>query len=175
MIDWYNQSDEMPFAHALSQLPFPKKIILVQPSTATDVKTKPNTGPNIIMSSLAIQKSHIPPFLPLFPDKRTYLNSPIFVERETDLRKIRKKKVEQNRKVEQALTRLQREAIEPGEIGDDKSDTKSEKKRRCYYSKKLQKSCKFIGASGESYAILGACYGTWNFLAYWQIKKEKKI
>jgi len=120
MIDWYNQSDEMPFPYALPHIPLPKKVVLIQPSTATDVKKKPKEGSNSTMSSLAIEKPYAPPFLPVFPDKRTYVDSPVYVERETDLRKIRKKKVDQNRKVEQALTRMQREASELSENGDEK-------------------------------------------------------
>jgi len=145
LVLWREQSDSLPFAfaHALPRIPLPKKVTLIQPSTAMDIKRKPSSIPAataaasggaaaVIDSGVYFQKGHIPPFVPAFPDRRTYQNNPIFVERETDIRKIRKKKVEQNRKVEQALTRMHKEAAQVNipktelEDGDEKEDKEKE-------------------------------------------------
>jgi len=137
LMSWHEGSDKVPFHYSLPRIPLPKKVTLVQPSTAMDVKKKAGDGSGSSSSSsssgttneeeVVVQKPHVPPFLPAFPDKRTYEVSPIFVERETDIRKIRKRKVDQNLKVEQALTRMHREAAQGFSVNDQEKGKSKEK------------------------------------------------
>jgi len=49
---------------------------------------------------------HIPPFLPPFPDKHAFKETPAFEQQVSDPRQIRKMKSKQNRQVESSLTKL---------------------------------------------------------------------
>merc|ERR1719150_888296 len=55
--------------------------------------------------------------MPAFPDKRTYLSTPVFADDERDRKTIKKKKVQENILVEKSLTKLHRASsvqISPG-------------------------------------------------------------
>ncbi|KAI9813657.1 MAG: hypothetical protein M1827_003728 [Pycnora praestabilis] len=66
----------------------------------------PLLGPILSGAHEKAQRSFVPSHFPPFPSKHTYKDTPIFVEREEDPRKIRERATEEGRLGEEALRRL---------------------------------------------------------------------
>jgi hypothetical protein len=84
------QADEMPFSKPLPEFP---------------MKTK-QYKPKMLSDPEEPLPSHIPSFLPAFPDKHTYMKTPVPVEKEVDPVKVREKKNRERHDVEYSLARL---------------------------------------------------------------------
>jgi len=87
------QNDEMPLNKPVPRFPVRKKRETSQPP---EFREEPEESP----------LDHIPPFLPPFPDKHAFKETPTFEQQVSDPRQIRKLKSKQNRQVESSLTKL---------------------------------------------------------------------
>jgi len=98
----FSQSQEVlqPFDRTIPKIP------IVQKSK----KHKPLTDASVKPSFL------LPHFAP-FPEKHTYINTPILAVRETDLKEIQKKKLKERKQVQSGLSRIQ-ESIGTEKISD---------------------------------------------------------
>jgi len=84
-------SDEIAFAKAVPAFPTPRSDDLPPPELRDPEDPFP---------------PHIPAFLPPFPDKHTYATTPVFAERITDPRVLRRAKSKQKRQLEKSLYEL---------------------------------------------------------------------
>jgi len=82
------QVEEVPFPKAVPKFPLPKKELPRTPELREPEEPLP---------------PHIPPFLPPFPDRHTYAKTPIYTERITDPRVLRRTKSKQKRQLEKSL------------------------------------------------------------------------
>jgi len=82
------QVEELPFPKAVPKFPLPKKETPRTPELREPEEPLP---------------PHIPPFLPPFPDRHTYAKTPIYTERITDPRVLRRTKSKQKRQLEKSL------------------------------------------------------------------------
>lgn len=81
--------------------------------TPRDDELSDYSDPLIIHPSLSgaeerAQAKHIPPHFPQFPSLHTYRHTPVYPERELDVRKIRERATEDGRHGEEALRKLVR-------------------------------------------------------------------
>ncbi|KAF2175681.1 hypothetical protein K469DRAFT_609963 [Zopfia rhizophila CBS 207.26] len=67
---------------------------------------EPLVGPELSGKSEKESKPWIPKHFPPFPSKHTYKDTPVYVERETDRRKLREKATEEGKLAAQALRKL---------------------------------------------------------------------
>jgi transcription initiation factor TFIID subunit 8 len=95
LLHYQENSDQLAFAKALPNFPLRKNVVVVEPSIDP-----------LIDDNIEPPPAHIPPFLPAFPDKRTYIATPVVASRDTAPTTVREKKLAENRQVEQSLTRL---------------------------------------------------------------------
>ncbi|XP_077211299.1 TBP-associated factor 8 [Tasmannia lanceolata] len=87
-----NLAEEIPFARPLPRFPV-RRGRKPTPSFSQIGETPPS--------------KHIPDWLPAFPDPHTYIHTPVWNERETDLRTDKLEQARQRRKAEQSLLSLQ--------------------------------------------------------------------
>lgn len=92
LFNFVTQFEEIPFAKAVPPFPLPKKEIPHPPDLA-DKEELPHPD-------------HIPSFLPPFPPRHTYAHTPLFSERITDPRMLRREKSKQKRQLEKSLIDL---------------------------------------------------------------------
>ncbi|KAH9318067.1 hypothetical protein KI387_019836, partial [Taxus chinensis] len=92
IIYYINRSEEIPFARPVPRFPVVKKRELM-PSFAQMGETPAS--------------SHIPPWLPAFPDPHTYVHTPVWNERKMDPRMDKIEQARQRRKAERSLLNLQ--------------------------------------------------------------------
>ncbi|PIA63139.1 hypothetical protein AQUCO_00200871v1 [Aquilegia coerulea] len=88
----YVSLDDIPFACDVTQFPLIKK-------------QKPT--PSFLQVGETPDKEHIPAWLPAFPDRHTYVHTPVWNERKTDPRTDKIEQARQRRKEEQSLFSLQ--------------------------------------------------------------------
>eukprot|EP00898_Chlorokybus_atmophyticus_P004069 jgi/Chlat1/4663/Chrsp3S05613 len=87
---YVQHADEIPFARALPKFP---------------ALRKPRELPTFAETNEE-PPSHIPKFLPAFPDPHTYKSTPVYHKRDRDPQKERVARVQEKRQVEDALVRL---------------------------------------------------------------------
>jgi len=94
-------AEEIPFAKAIPEFPVKKEKKqeangIANSSDNNNNNNNPNTS----------QPAYIPNCLPSFPDSHTYINTPVYEERLTDSRQIRKNKSKEKRHIETSLAKL---------------------------------------------------------------------
>lgn len=92
LYSFITQFEEIPFAKAVPPFPLPRKETPHPPDLA-DKEELP-------------LPDHIPSFLPSFPPRHTYAHTPLFAERITDPRMLRRAKSKQKRQLEKSLYEL---------------------------------------------------------------------
>ncbi|KGQ01623.1 hypothetical protein PAAG_11605 [Paracoccidioides lutzii Pb01] len=109
-----------PAAAAEGIITIPATLPSPPPSSPPPHTNLPFLGPELI-SPTSIDhdrqdqgaiRTHIPKHFPTFPSKHTYQETPMYITRETDPRRIREKATEEGRLGEEALRRLARVAKE---------------------------------------------------------------
>lgn len=107
---WGQNSDALPFPHALPPLPLTQPIRMIEPVpiTATTAGVPANVPPTVLAEANAIapRPPHIPAHLPSLPAKRTYAYTCDVASEQPDAAETRKRRVEENRKLESALVKL---------------------------------------------------------------------
>lgn len=88
----YVESEEIPFARDVTNFPV--------------VKSRRQT-PSFLQIGETPDGEHIPAWLPAFPDKHTYVHTPVWNERTTDARTDKIEQARQRRKEERSLLSLQ--------------------------------------------------------------------
>ncbi|KAF5201380.1 Transcription initiation factor tfiid subunit [Thalictrum thalictroides] len=88
----YVSLDDNPFAQDVTQFPLIKR-------------QKPT--PSFLQVGETPEKEHIPAWLPAFPDRHTYIHTPVWNERKTDPRTDKIEQARQRRKEERSLFSLQ--------------------------------------------------------------------
>jgi histone H3/H4 len=91
--------DLVHYAASLDEVPFPKAM------AEWPVKKKARTEGGLKDPEEPLPP-HIPPFLPAFPSKHTYISTPAFQERLQDVTEVRRLRSKRRRQVEAAVTRL---------------------------------------------------------------------
>uniref|UniRef100_A0A5B6ZF30 Transcription initiation factor TFIID subunit 8 n=1 Tax=Davidia involucrata TaxID=16924 RepID=A0A5B6ZF30_DAVIN len=92
IIQYVGVSEEIPFAYSVPHFPV--------------VKDRKPT-PSFMQVGEVTPREHIPVWLPAFPDPQTYVNSPLWNEKDTDTQTDKIEQVKENRKVERPLMNLQ--------------------------------------------------------------------
>lgn len=89
LFTFITQFEEIPFAKAVPPFPLPKKETPHPPDLAEKEELP--------------HPDHIPSFLPSFPPRHTYAHTPLYAERITDARTLRREKSKQKRHLERSL------------------------------------------------------------------------
>jgi len=84
-------SDEIPFISTIAPFPIPRSQV---------------EKPQELQDPEEPLPPHVPTFLPPFPDKHTYTHTPLFSERITDTKTLRRAKSKQKRQLEKSLYEL---------------------------------------------------------------------
>jgi histone H3/H4 len=93
--------DLSQFATEMEEVPFPKAIPEFPMKKKKKVKQQP-----ILKDAEEPLPPHIPSFLPPFPDKHTYIKTPIYEERLDDPKTVRQLTSKRKRQVQDAVTRF---------------------------------------------------------------------
>ena len=99
LMDYRANSDSLPFYHPAPHFPVPRPLLKVQPGGLADAAAG-------YTAQFAALNPHVPPFLPAFPEERTYAATPSVAKADPAAPELRKRKMEQNRAVEGSLERL---------------------------------------------------------------------
>jgi len=91
LMNWTKGSDEMPFARALPEFPIKTETLKKRKLETNETHRPP---------------PHIPDFLPPFPERHSFVKSPLYVARETDPLKIREMNIKQRRQVANSLAKI---------------------------------------------------------------------
>ncbi|KAF5747870.1 putative TBP-associated factor 8 [Tripterygium wilfordii] len=103
---WSN--DEIPYAHPLPRFPVIRSMRLI---------------PSFVQMSETPPVKRIPAWLPAFPDPHTYVHTPMWNERATDLRADKIEQARQRRKTERVLLSLQQRLVSSnGVVGTSASE-----------------------------------------------------
>jgi len=94
-------SDLQTFMSRFEEIPFPKAV----PPFPLPKKETPHP-PDLAEKEELPLPDHIPSFLPSFPPRHTYAHTPLYAERITDPRMLRRARSKQKRKVENSLYNL---------------------------------------------------------------------
>jgi len=96
-------SDEIPFAKPVPAFPMRKTTPQTKQTEAKEQTTTSQHNGKETDSSLP---PHIPKFLPPLPEPHTYVHTPVYDERVSDARVIKKRKSKEKRQVETSLAKL---------------------------------------------------------------------
>ena len=121
LLDYHIHSDQLPFPRTLPNFPTPRAVTRVQPPVG-----------GLVEGGGVRRAAHIPPYLPRWPEERTYKRSEVRVHTELNTADKRHKRMEQNRAVEHALMHLQQAERQPNTDATDAAATsklKSEQAR----------------------------------------------
>jgi hypothetical protein len=86
---FYSQVEDMPFARAIPRFPM-----------------GPSQKRRKVLTSSDALPNHIPLYFPPYPDKYSFVNTPLFVEREKDRKKLRSRKNKERTQLEDNLTKF---------------------------------------------------------------------
>jgi len=86
---FYSQVEDMPFARAIPRFPM-----------------GPSQKRRKVLTSSDALPNHIPLYFPPYPDKYSFINTPLFVEREKDRKKLRSRKNKERTQLEDNLTKF---------------------------------------------------------------------
>lgn len=89
MMLYYSQVEDMPFARAIPRFPM-----------------GPSQKRRKVLTSSDALPSHIPLYFPPYPDKYSFVNTPLYVEREKDRKKLRSRKNKERTQLEDNLTKF---------------------------------------------------------------------
>ena len=105
------QHEEIPFAHAIPTFPQVQEVVLIEPVVLPSTSTSSSTTHGA--TATFPRPPHIPSVLPAFPPRRTYAFTPEVKSHElsqSETTQSRKRKIEENRKLESALVTLHQAA-----------------------------------------------------------------
>ena len=109
LLDYHTHSDQLPFPRTLPNFPTPRPVTRIEPV----VGGLEEGGGGMRRAA------HIPPYLPRWPEERTYKRSEVRTSSELTNADKRHKRMEQNRAVEQALMRIQQAERQTGTDGTE--------------------------------------------------------
>ena len=114
LIDYHTHSDQLPFPRTLPNFPTPRPVTRVEPVS----------GGVEDAGGRERRPAHIPPYLPRWPEERTYRHTDVKASNELTNTDKRHRRMEQNRAVEQALLRIQQAERQPAPSSTtDNTDT----------------------------------------------------
>ena len=108
LLDYHTHSDQLPFPRPLPNFPTPRPVTRIEPPTG-----------GLGEGGGERRAGHIPPYLPRWPEERTYRRSEVRASNDLTNADKRHKRMEQNRAVEQALLRIQQAERQPATEGTE--------------------------------------------------------
>ncbi|KAG8468816.1 hypothetical protein KFE25_007334 [Diacronema lutheri] len=122
LTDFAREADEVPCARAVPTFPVKRKRILITPD---DERTDAD------QAALDPAAAHVPSWFPPFPDKATYVRTPVYATRDADSQHTHQRAAKHRRDAEAAVVAITRVAGTPAGAGVADADDERLARARC--------------------------------------------